>query len=151
MTARPRPVPDAVSAAYWAGADRGALTVAHCDACGRAHHPPEPACPRCGADGPRPRVVSGRGTVFAACVVRQAFDAAFADAVPYHLALVAPDDAPEVRILTNLLGADPAEPVAVGTPVAVEFEPATGVGARVDARVGEGDGVALPQFRVVGP
>lgn len=139
MTARPRPVPDPTSGAYWAAAGRGELVVAQCDACGRAHHPPEPACPACGADGPRPRVVSGRGTVFAACVVRQAFDAAFADAVPYHLALVAPDDAPEVRILTNLLGADAAEPVPVGTPVEVGFERLDGPGA-----------VALPQFRVVG-
>jgi len=74
--------------------------------------------------------------VFAACVVRQAFDAAFREAVPYHLGLVAPDDAPEVRILTNLLGAPTTAPVPVGTPVTVEF-------------VRDADGVVLPQFRVV--
>lgn len=137
MTNRPRPVPDAVSAFYWEAAARRELAVLGCDRCGLAHHPPEVACPYCGAATLTPRVASGRGTVFAACLVRQAFDAAFADTVPYPLVLVELDDQPGVRVLTNVAdgpGADRAV-VAVGTPVEVAFED-------------HGDW-ALPQFRVV--
>lgn len=138
MPTRPRPVPDAVSAFYWAAAARGELAVLACDGCGLAHHPPDVACPHCGAAALTPRTVSGRGTVFAACLVRQAFDAAFTDALPYPLVLVELDDEPGVRVLTNLAdGAGWAEPIAVGTPVEVTFE--------------QHDDWVLPQFRVVEP
>lgn len=134
MTHRPRPIPDDVSAFYWDAANRHELAVQRCDACGQLHHPPEAACPDCGGTGLRPEVVSGRGVVFASAVVHQPFDRAFADAVPYVLALVELDEQAGVRILTNVLDVGP-EPVAVGTPVEVEFEPH--------------DGWTLPQFRVV--
>ena len=139
MTTRPRPVPDAITAFYWDAAARGELAVLQCEVCGLAHSPPEVACPHCGASALAPQVVGGRGTVFASCVVRQAFDAAFIEAVPYVLVLVELDDRPGVRVLTNLagVGGDPAdvpEPVPVGTPVEVVFEPQ--------------DDWVLPQFRL---
>ena len=103
MVSRPRPVPDAVTAFYWDAADRHELMVLRCDACRRLHHPPDVACPHCGSTDLRAAVVSGRGTVFASTVARQAFDRAFLDAVPNVLDV-----------------AD--EPVPVGTPVMVAFE-----------------------------
>lgn len=133
MTMRPRPVPDAVSAFYWEAAARAELAVLVCRACGLGHHPPEVACPHCGAAELAPRIVDGRGTVFASCVVRQAYDIAFHDAVPYSLVLVALDEHPEVRVLTNLVD-DADEPVPVGAPVEVVFE--------------RHDDWVLPQFRL---
>lgn len=132
MTIRPRPVPDAVSAFYWDAARRGELAVLTCGTCTRAHHPPEVTCPHCGAGDLTPRAASGRGTVFASCVIRQPFDVAFGDAVPYLLALVELDDHPGVRVLTNLTDGG-SEPVPAGTPVEVVFEPH--------------DDWVLPQFR----
>ena len=136
MVSRPRPVPDAVTAFYWDAADRHELMVLRCDACRLLHHPPDVACPHCGSTDLRAAVVSGRGTVFASTVARQAFDRAFLDAVPYVLALVELDEQPGVRVLANVLDvAD--EPVPVGTPVMVAFE--------------SGGDWSLPQFRVVAP
>jgi uncharacterized protein len=133
---RPRPVPDRVSAFYWDAAERHQLMVLRCEACRLLHHPPDVACPHCGATDLAAVAVSGRGTVFASTVARQAFDRAFLEAVPYVLALVELDEQPGVRILANVLDvAD--EPVAVGTPVEVTFA--------------ADDGWALPQFRVVTP
>lgn len=134
MTDRPRPIPDAVSGFYWAAADRGELAVLRCDACRRLHHPPEVGCPHCGATALHPEAVSGRGVVFASTAVRQAFDRAFLDAVPYVVALVELEEEAGVRILANVLGVAP-EPVAIGTPVEAVFE--------------HHDGWSLPQFRVV--
>ncbi|MBM3658398.1 MAG: hypothetical protein FJW95_02695 [Actinobacteria bacterium] len=131
---RPRPLPDEVSAFYWEAAGKGALAVLRCDECRRMHHPPDLACPHCGATALRPETVSGRGTVFAATVARQAFDRAFVDAVPFTLALVELDEQPGLKVLTNLVGT--TELVAVGTPVELAIEP-------------HGDW-SLPQFRVVG-
>ena len=133
---RPRPVPDEVTAFYWEAVGRGELAVLRCESCRRFHHPPDVACPHCGATDLRAEVVSGRGVVFASTVARQAFDAAFVDEVPYVLALVELDEQPGVRILANVLDVAPV-PVAVGTPVQVAFEH-------------HGDW-SLPQFRVVAP
>jgi len=72
--------------------------------------------------------------VFASTAVRQAFDRAFLDAVPYVLVLVALEEDAGVRILADLVDFAP-EPVAIGTPVEAVFE--------------RHDGWSLPQFRVV--
>lgn len=133
---RPRPILDEVTAFYWEAAGQGRLAVLRCDDCRRFHHPPEVACPHCGAIALHPETVSGRGTVFAATVIRQAFDRAFADAVPYTLALVELEEQPGLKVLTNIVGADTDAPVPVGTTVELVLEP-------------HGDW-SLPQFRVVG-
>lgn len=74
--------------------------------------------------------------VFASTAVRQAFDRAFLDAVPFVVALVELDEQPGVRVLANILDVPP-EPVTIGTPVEAVFE--------------RHDGWSLPQFRVMAP
>lgn len=132
-TARPRPVPDGVSDFYWEAAARRALAALRCGECRRLHHPPEVACPHCGGTELHPETLSGRGAVFAATVVRQAFDRAFSDAVPYTVALVELDEQPGLRVLTNLVGTRDLVPV----------------GTRVELVVEAHGDWALPQFRVV--
>ena len=132
---RPRPILDEVSAFYWEAAGQGRLAVLRCDECRRFHHPPDVACPHCGATALRPETVSGRGAVFAATVVLQAFDRAFVDAVPYTVALVELEEQASLKVLTNIVGADADGPVPVGTAVELVMEP-------------HGDW-SLPQFRVV--
>lgn len=134
MTTRPRPVPDGVTAFYWDAAASGQLAVLRCDTCRKLHHPPGVACPHCGATTLHPEPMSGRGVVFASTVVRQPFDRAFADAVPYVLALVELEEQPGLHVLTNLVDAG-EELVPAGTPVALTVE--------------HYDGWSLPQFRVV--
>jgi uncharacterized OB-fold protein len=131
---RPRPIPDAVSTFYWEAADRGELAVLRCNACRRLHHPPDVGCPHCGSTVLHPEVTSGRGVVYASTAVRQAFDRAFLDAVPYVLALVALEEDERVRILGDVVDVAP-EPVAIGTPVETVFE--------------RHDGWSLPRFRVI--
>jgi uncharacterized OB-fold protein len=76
--------------------------------------------------------VSGRGTLFAFTVLHQPFHPGFVDAVPMIIGLTELDDAPGVRILTNIVEADPAE-LHCGLPVEVVFE--------------QREEFALPQFR----
>jgi uncharacterized OB-fold protein len=67
--------------------------------------------------------MSGRATVFSYTVARQPFDAGFVDDIPYVVALVALDDDPTVKLLTNIVDVAP-EDVSVGLAVEVTFEPA---------------------------
>jgi len=91
-----------------------------CSACGRWQYPPEVGCPGCLGDDLVPTEVSGRGTIYSFTVVRQAFDPALSEALPFVVALVELEEGP--RMLTNIVDADPAS-LSVGMPVEVTFEP----------------------------
>jgi len=129
---KPVPVADEASAFYWDAAARGQLAVQRCATCGAWHYPPVRACPRCQGEDLQPTEVAGSGTVYTFVVVRQAFDPAFAADLPYVVAMVALDEDPGLRLLTNIVGVAP-EQVRVGMPVRVAFE--------------QRDGVHLPVFR----
>ena len=60
---------------------------------------------------------------------------AFADLVPYAVAMVALDEQEDVRIITNIVGCEP-EDVHIGMPVEVVFEDIT-------------DELTLPQFKPI--
>jgi uncharacterized OB-fold protein len=116
-------VPDDVSAFFWAAAAEGRLEVQRCNTCGHHHHPPAVACSHCLGDDLGSEAMSGRATVFSYTVARQPFHAGFVEDIPYVVALVALDDDPTVKLLTNIVDVAP-EDVSVGLAVEVTFEPA---------------------------
>jgi len=110
-----------VSQFYWEGARHGALLLQRCRACGWYLHPPDPTCPRCLSDGFDHVAASGRGTIFAFTIARQAFHQSFADHVPYVLALVELEEQAGLRVLSNIIESDHAA-LADGAPVELTFE-----------------------------
>jgi uncharacterized protein len=107
-----------LTAPYWNAAREGRLVVQECRSCGQLTHPPLPACPGCHAAEPGWREVSGAGTVYTYTVVRHSTHFAFADQIPYVLALVELAEGP--RLITGITGCPPDE-VRVGMPVHVVF------------------------------
>ncbi|SLN71678.1 Zn-ribbon domain-containing OB-fold protein [Oceanibacterium hippocampi] len=99
-------------------ARQGELRFPKCESCGRFHWYPMKRCPHCRSEKIGWGQVRRNGTLFSWTVVRHAFDPAFADRLPYMVGLVEFDDAPGVRFVTNLTGAD-AEAVHIG----MELEP----------------------------
>jgi len=71
------------------------------------------------------RDVGRRGIIYSYVVNHRPAGPAWADRVPYCLALVDLDEAPTVRILAELRDAGP-ETLAVGLPVEVIFEAGDG-------------------------
>ena len=130
---KPAPEPDEISLPYWEAAQRGQLMVQTCADCGRRQFPPEPICRHCQAADPPFVQTSGSGTIYSFAVYRRSFSPAFE--VPYALALVALDEDPGVRMMTNIVDSD-LDQLAVGDAVQVTFE------ARGDW--------SLPQFRRAG-
>ncbi len=115
----------ALTAPYWDAAREGRLVVQECRSCGQVRHPPLPRCPGCHDSQPGWREVSGAGTVYTYTVVRHPTHFAFADKVPYVLAIVELAEGP--RLVTALVGVEPGE-VRAGLPVRVVFrEVAPGV------------------------
>ena len=89
-----------------------------CDACGHLIRPPVDLCPRCLGRHATPVATSGRGTVYSFTVNHQPWDGV---GDVYVIAIVELGDQPGLRLMTNLIGIDPAD-VRIGTPVEVVFE-----------------------------
>jgi hypothetical protein len=138
LNVRPVPIPDAISAFYWESAKQGRLSIQGFQGSSLLQHPPSPVPEILGGGPPLDEAVpiavavSGRGTLFSFTVLRQPFHPGFVDAIPMLIGLTELDDAPGVRILTNIVEAKPEE-LSVGMAMEVVFE-------------SRGD-MALPQFR----
>lgn len=118
---------------FWQAAAEHRLVIQSCAACGQVRHPPGPTCPACRSFDHRWTEVAGSGVVYTYTIVHQAFVPSLAGFVPYVVAAVQLDDAPAVRLITNLVDVDPAR-VAVGLAVELVWD---------DVR----PGLALPRFR----
>jgi uncharacterized OB-fold protein len=120
MATRPLPdVNDPLTAPFWAAARESRLTVQRCESCGALRWLPAPICPECLTTGGTWADMSGAGTVWSYTVYRRAMNPAFADAVPYTVALV--ELAEGVRMVGEM--AEPTPEIAIGQPVTAVFTP----------------------------
>lgn len=116
---------DPIAAPFWRAAESGRLSLPWCGDCNRAVWYPEAACPRCG-QALDWRTLDGNGTLFSWTVVRKPLSPFFE--LPYVPALVVPDEAPHVHLVTQLVDCDPAG-LRCGQPVRAvfrELRPRTG-------------------------
>ena len=80
-------------------------------------------------------VLSPSGTIYSYTIVHYAVHPALADSVPYAVVLVSLDDAPEIRVVGNLLDLAPEE-ICIGL----------GVTATWDQRDVDGETIQLLQW-----
>ena len=128
---RPRPEPSATSQPFWDATLNGEFRIQHCTECGAHVFYPRVNCTECGSQALEWVVACGRGTVYSYTVARRPTHPAFAERVPYVIAIVELDEGP--RVTTNLVDCDP-DTVRIGLPVELTFEAPV-------------DGIALPLFR----
>lgn len=114
------PVIDKDNAAYWISGKDGVLAIHRCADCRGWVHPPVPFCPACESRDVTPEAASGRGRVVTFTVNHKAWVPGLP--VPYVLALVALEEADEVRLVANITHCEP-EDVTFGMAVEVWFEP----------------------------
>jgi hypothetical protein len=131
----PRPTVTRDSRGFWDACRRHELAIQRCADCGTFRHPPEPCCPRCRSFASVWAPVSGRGRVFSFTIVHRAFLPALDAYVPYVVIVGELDDAPGVRLVSNLVDARP-EQAQIGLAVEVVWD-------EVEAETG----VVLPRFR----
>lgn len=103
---------------FWTGGEDGTLRFLRCESCQQFVHPPAPVCPACLGSHLAPQPVSGKGTVHSYTVNVQEW---IPGSEPYVIGLVAIDEQPDVRLITNLIDCDPAD-IEIGSPVEVVFE-----------------------------
>ena len=130
---RPAPPATALPQPFWAGGLSGELRLQRCANCGHIRYPVSTICPVCWSADCDWTPLSGRGTVQSHIVFERAYHEAWADQVPYVVALIELDEGPV--LVSNVVGVHPSA-VRVGQPVTVTF-------ARRSATA------ALPQFTPV--
>ena len=127
---------------FWAGAARGELLIPRCDACAAYTWYPREHCGTCRGDEFTWTVMSGRGRLFSWAVVTRAFLPQFASNVPFVSALVALDEDPVVRLVTEIVDCEAGD-LRFDMPVRVVYRPLEF--ADIDRRV------MAPKFAPAGP
>lgn len=130
---KPLPVIDNESRPFWEGCQAGRLMLQHCANCGEWVYYPRALCTACHSERLEWEEASGEGVIHTFTVCHRGAGAAFADEIPYVVALI--DLAEGPRMLSNIVGIDP-ESVRIGQHVRVTFEKAT-------------EEVTLPKFKVI--
>jgi len=133
-TAFRAPLPEDGTEPYWAACNDERLLMQRCDRCQRYRWTPAPICPYCQAAGCTWTPVSGRGRIHTWTVVTHPVHPAAVARVPYVVVEIALDEQPDLRLIGNLVDADPAR-IAFGARVAAEF-------------VAHPSGQKLPVFRL---
>ena len=121
--------PDDLDAPFWEGCRKGIFLLHRCSLCGR-HYWPASCCVTHGAKGMEWVPSRGRGRVHTYTIVHQSYHPAFADEIPYNVAVVELDEGPFVH--ANVV--DAPDGIRTGMRVEVLFREAA-------------PGVVVPTFR----
>lgn len=115
----PPPLADTTTLPWWEAASEHRLVVQRCRDCGHTRHPPAPVCPECRSDASDWQELSGRGEVYTFTIVHRPIAAN--QELPFVVAVIALADSGGLRMISNVVGVDPAE-VAIGMPVELVWE-----------------------------
>ena len=116
---KPLPVINEESRPFWEGCKAGKLMLRHCADCGAWVYYPRALCPKCHGERLPWEEASGRGVIYAYTVCHRPAGPAFAEDVPYVVALIDLEEG--ARMLSNIVTEDPAS-VRIGQEVRVTFE-----------------------------
>jgi uncharacterized protein len=119
------PLPDTEwppAAPFWAAAAEGRLDLPRCDTCRRLCWYPKDACSHCGGTAISWGPVDGTARLFSWAVIRFPFLAQFKEKIPYVTGLVALDEDPSVRLVTELVDCEP-DGLEFDQPMEVVFRP----------------------------
>ncbi|MFQ5342242.1 MAG: Zn-ribbon domain-containing OB-fold protein [Anaerolineae bacterium] len=119
---------------FWNAAREGRLLIQRCQDCRQHIFYPRLRCPFCLSERIDWVESSGRGAVYTFSVVQNNPPSAFAEDVPFVIAIVRLEEG--VQMMTNIVGCDPAD-VCCEMPVQVTFEQVS-------------DELTLPKFRPIG-
>ena len=91
--------------------------------CGELRHPPGPVCRRCHGFDCEWQPSRGSGRVYSFTWVHHVYLPSLQDRVPYNVSVVTLDDAPGVRLVTNVIDVTPPE-LTIGLAVELVWEAA---------------------------
>jgi uncharacterized OB-fold protein len=118
------PLPDLEDtevATFWEGTLKGEIRFPKCLDCNRFHWYPCVLCPFCQSSNIKWQAVTGNPKIYTWIYVNRDLGPLYYAQGPYIVAYVEFDDAPGVRLVTNLVDCKP-EDTYIGMPVEVIFQ-----------------------------
>ena len=119
---KPLPTPSPWSRPFWEGCKKRELLIQHCKDCGANIFYPKLYCPSCLSPNIEWIKASGRGKVYTFTVVHNYPPTAFAEDIPYVVAVVKLEEG--VQLMSNIIGCEP-EQVKCDMEVEVVFDDVT--------------------------
>ena len=107
MSSLPPPERTELTAPYWEALEAGELVFQRCSECGNAWLPARTECPRCLAPAWSWEKASGDGRLVSWVVYHRSYHPAFADRLPYNVAIVELEEGP--RLISNITGVQGGE------------------------------------------
>lgn len=132
---KPLPVTTDGSQPFWDACRRHELVIQQCEQCGHRRWPIGPVCTECLSPETTWVPIAGTGEVWSWITYHQAFNTAFAQDLPYNVALIRMDEGH--TMISNLVDIEPEE-IQLGQRVQIVFDDVT-------------DEVSIPRFRPVSP
>ncbi len=121
-TPKPLPIITPDSAPFWEGCRNGQLLLQRCVACQTWRYPPAPICPHCSGLEAGWLPSSRKGRVHSFVIYHRAFHPAYADELPYAVALVELDEG--IRMLLRIVDC-PLDRLAIDQVGEVRFQTVT--------------------------
>lgn len=121
---RPRPRLDADNRAFWTGGADGKLNLMKCGDCGEFTHPPRQICRHCQSENMAPEAMPGTGVIDTYTINYQPWMPGLE--VPFVVARVRLDGAPDVILTTNIVNCD-VDAVDFDDKVRVTFQEQNGI------------------------
>ena len=119
---KPIPVAEDYDRPFWDAANSRRLIIQNCTACNRLQYPPAAVCAQCNSkDNLTWKDTSGRGKIDGYCVQYDTRVVMLKDDQPFNTAIIALEEAPEIKFFSNLPGTPP-DNVPYGVPVRVIFQ-----------------------------
>lgn len=107
---------------YWRHCNNGELRFQRCVDCGTWQHPPSPTCANCRSFQLRWEPVPTQNPyLFSYTVVYHAASPALKERVPYNVAIVAFEGMGDLRLVSNVVDAQPAE-MGIGMPLELVWQ-----------------------------
>lgn len=88
---------------FFDGLKQHEVRFPRCESCGRFHWYPMPVCPHCRSSNLIWKKTSGSASLYAWTQVCHSFAPAFDNRIPYIIGVLEFEDAPGVRLVTNIV------------------------------------------------
>jgi uncharacterized protein len=116
----PQPDMSVLGRPFWDALKQGQLTFQRCTSCGNAWLPARSECPQCLRPTWQRESAQGGATLVSWVVYHHGYDPAFAERLPYTVAVVQLDEGP--RMITNIVGAS-SGPLRIDQRLRLKIEP----------------------------
>lgn len=121
LTELPRPADNPLQKPFWEAATEDRIAFMRCTRCQNAFLPAREECPKClEADGLTWEIGSGEAKLVSWVVYHRPFNPAFADRVPYTVAVVELAEGP--RLVSNIVGSRDPETLRIDEALVLRVE-----------------------------